>query len=157
MTDQKVRMTLKQRERFDELLEEAISELPEGVRELLDEVPVIAEDRPTSQLLQELAEDPAMKDELEDVEDPSSLCGLHTGFMATEKSVEQSAEVPNQIFLFRDGIVALAGGWSEDGSSSEEIEDAEDAIYDEIVVTLLHELGHQYGLEEEDLKRLGYE
>jgi predicted Zn-dependent protease with MMP-like domain len=49
--------------------------------------------------------------------------------------------------LFRVGILEQAGGW----------EAGEDAIVEEIRITLLHEIGHQFGLDEEDLRRLGYE
>lgn len=140
-----------QRDAFDEMVEDAIEQLPRGVRALLDEVPVIVEDRPTREILGELADDPEILD------DPTSLCGLHTGPMATERGVETSGELPNQIYLFREGVVALAGGWPEPTDSPEVTEEKLDAIYDEIVTTLLHEIGHQFGLDEDDLARLGYE
>jgi predicted Zn-dependent protease with MMP-like domain len=51
--------------------------------------------------------------------------------------------------LYRLGIIAAAGGWDQP--------DADDIVYEEIMITLLHEMGHQFGLDEEDLRRLGYE
>lgn len=144
-------MKREERDEFDEMVADAIEQLPPGVRALLDEVPVIVEDRPTREILGELAEDPEV------LEDPTSLCGLHTGLMATERGVEMSGELPNQIYLFREGIVALAGGWPGPAESPEGAEEKLDAIYDEIVTTLLHEIGHQFGLDEDDLTRLGFE
>jgi hypothetical protein len=54
-------MSPKEQERFDALVEEAVGELPEGIRALLDEVPVIVMDRPTAEILKSLGaegEDP---------------------------------------------------------------------------------------------------
>lgn len=138
-----------ERERFDGLVEEAIDALPESLREKLEEVPLIVEDRPGGALLDELV---ALWG-LEEGETPESfageLCGLHTGIALTERSVEQEAALPDEIRLFRDGIVSLAGGWDQP--------EADDAVYEEIMITLLHEMGHHFGLGEEDLADLGYD
>lgn len=144
-------MNTRERNEFDQMVADAIDQLPPGVRALLDEVPVIVEDHPTRELLGELADDPEIAD------DPTSLCGLHTGPMATERGTEISGELPNQIYLFREGIVALAGGWPGPTDPPETAEEKLDAIFDEIMTTLLHEIGHQFGLDEDDLTRLGYE
>jgi predicted Zn-dependent protease with MMP-like domain len=144
-------MSPRHRALFDRMLEQAIADLPEPVAALLDEVPVIAEDRPTRAMLAD------MDDADEILADPTSLCGLHTGPMATERGIEASGELPNQIYLFREGIVALAGGWPPDDASRAERDQALDAIYEEIVVTLLHEIGHQFGLDEDQLRDLGYD
>ncbi|HEX8876725.1 MAG TPA: metallopeptidase family protein [Phycisphaerales bacterium] len=130
------------RDRFDALLEEAIAQLPPPIRALLDEVPVVALDRPTPEMLRDLGIDPS------DEEEATSLCGLHSGVAATERSVDRSGELPSEIHLFREGIIDLAGGFDQP--------DADDAVYEEIMVTLLHEIGHEFGLSEEDLDRLGY-
>lgn len=130
------------RDRFDALLEEAIAQLPPPIRALLDEVPVVALDRPTPEMLRDLGIDPS------DEEEATSLCGLHSGVAATERSVDRSGELPSEIHLFREGIIDLAGGFDQP--------DADDVVYEEIMVTLLHEIGHEFGLSEEDLDRLGY-
>ncbi len=142
-------MTEGERERFDGLLEEAIAALPEGVRALLKEVPVIVDDEPDRALADLLAREwgeeggAAFRRALAE-----ELCGLHTGVAITERSVESPASLPEDIRLFRRGIVAQAGGWADDG--------AEEAVYEEVWVTLVHEIGHHFGLDEDDLERLGY-
>ena len=73
-------MTDQERQRFDRLLESVIEDLPPGIAQLLDEVPVIALDRPTPQMLKDLGIDPANEEEA------LSLCGLHTGVSNTEQS-----------------------------------------------------------------------
>lgn len=129
--------------RFDLLVQQVIADLPEPIRRVVDEVPVIVLDRPTPQMLADLGLDPA------DVEAADELCGLHTGTALTERSVELPVELPTEVHLFREGIVRLAGGWDSP--------DAEQAIREEIRITLLHELGHHFGLDEQDLADLGYE
>jgi predicted Zn-dependent protease with MMP-like domain len=134
--------TDEERERFDELLEEAIESLPSDLRKLLDEVPVIVEDHPAPDVLEEFREEDGTLPELDE------LCGLHSGIAFTERSLND-VDLPSEITLFRMGIIALAGGWDQP--------EADDLIYEEIMVTLLHEMGHQFGLDEDDLKGLGYE
>jgi len=123
-----------ERARFDALLEAVMTRLPPELLGLLDEVAVIVEDRPSRELLDELGED------------ASDLLGLHTGTPFTEQGVDFT-ETPPTIHLFREGIVDHAGGW----------EAGDDAVRTEIRITLLHEIGHQFGLDEDDLERLGYD
>jgi predicted Zn-dependent protease with MMP-like domain len=126
-----------ERERFDALFEEVIDALPEQWRQYVDEVPIIVEDHPDPKLLEELGMDP----------DNEDLCGLHTGTPRTERSVADPFDHPETVHLFREGIIAEADGW----------EAGDDAVREEIRITLLHEIGHHFGLEEDDLERLGYE
>ena len=130
-------MKRRARERFDALLEEVLEALPPRLHELIDRAPLVVEDAPDPELLKEMGLDP----------DTESLCGLHTGVPLTERSVELDHDPLEIIHLFREGIIEEAGGW----------EAGEDAVTEEIRITLLHEIGHHYGLEEEDLEALGYE
>ncbi len=127
------------RDQFDALLEEVIASLPPAIAKLLDEVPVVAEDLPSPAILRDLGMTPDQAIE---------LCGLHSGTAFTERTVEHP-DLPSEIQLYREGIVDQAGGW---GGS-----DADERIRDEIRITLLHEIGHQFGLDEDDLERLGYD
>ena len=134
-----------ERERFDELLDEVVEGLPARITELLAEVPLIVDDEPTEPILRDLAEEWA--GEGATVEDLRvELCGLHTGIPITERSVESTPDLPEEIRLFRRGIVAHAGGWGDP-----------EAVREEIRVTVLHEIGHHFGLDEDDLDALGYQ
>jgi predicted Zn-dependent protease with MMP-like domain len=137
-----------ERARFDEILERVLDELPESVRAMTDEMPVIVEDVPDPKLLEELSK------EAGEAIAPDELCGLHTGIALTERSVQSPGDLPSEIRLFREGILAEAGGWESPGEDAEEVENS---IYEEIRITLLHEIGHQFGLDEDDLERLGYQ
>jgi predicted Zn-dependent protease with MMP-like domain len=126
-------ITPAQRRLFDQLLEQALADLPEHLRLLLDEVPLVVEDRASEALLREVDLDPAEDD----------LYGLHSGVALTERSVEDSGRLPDQIMLFREPLLELAGG-------------SRSKLDHEIRVTLLHEIGHHFGLDEDDLDQLGY-
>ena len=134
------------RARFDAILERVLAAQPSSIHDLLEESPLIVDDAASAALLQSLGLDPDLDD----------LCGLHSGTSLMERSVAHSGELPEQIQLFRRGILDAAGGWEpsvdEDGSAC----GGEARVEEEIRITLLHEIGHHFGLTEEDLERLGY-
>lgn len=127
-------MNQRDRDRFDALVDEAIADLPPRFAGVLDEMPVIVLDRPSPDMLADLGMRPG---------EAGDLCGLHTGVAFTERSFEAAPALPTQIHLFREGILNAAGGWTG-------------PLAREIRITLLHEIGHQMGLEEDDLDELGY-
>ncbi len=138
-------MTPSQRRSFDALLEKVLASLPAGLHELLEEAPLLVEDRPSRELLREL-----------EIPEGEVLCGLHSGTPLTERSVAEGGDLPETIHLFREGIIEQAGGWEESEDESGRLQGGEAAITDEIRITLLHEIGHHFGLGEEDLEELGY-
>lgn len=140
-------MKASERERFDALLERMLSSLPRAIHELLEESPLIVEDHPGSDVLKDLG----MRDEERD-----ELCGLHSGVPLTERSVAQAADLPEQILIYREGIIEHAGGWEPWEDEDSEQWGGEARIAEEIHITILHEIGHHFGLEEDDLERLGY-
>lgn len=147
-------MSPSHRNRFDRLLEEVLESLSPGLRALLEEVPLIVDDRPDAALARELY-DELGHEEGETVEDfASSLCGLHTGVALTERSVTHSGDLPEHIRIFREGIVNVAGGWETQADETDETVD--DAVAEEIAITILHEVGHHFGLDEKALEELGY-
>jgi predicted Zn-dependent protease with MMP-like domain len=146
-------MSPSERERFDALVEEAIEALPPALQELIEELPIVVEDHPSRDMAEKLLQEWAATGGDADPDDSperlmEELCGLHDARSYLEESVEQPPDAPGMIMLFRDGILAQAGGWDN--------EHGDDAVYEEITITLLHEIGHQFGLEEDDLENLGY-
>ena len=136
-------MSPDERERFDRLLESVLDELPDELHRLLDEAPLVVEDAPSAELLRSMG-----------LPEDDDLCGLHEGLARTERSVE-SPQLPDVITLFRHGIVELAGGWDGRVDAGARV-GGDAAVRQEIRVTLLHEMGHHFGLDEDDLERLGY-
>jgi predicted Zn-dependent protease with MMP-like domain len=129
-------ITPKLRQLFDREFEAALSELPKPARLLLAEVAVAVEDYPSDDVLRETG---ARRDE---------LCGLYTGIPTTERSVDHVGAPSDLIHIYREGIIAMAGGSRPSVDARE--------LRAQIRITLLHELGHYHGLEEGELDDLGY-
>ena len=135
-----------ERERFDRLFEQVLAALPGEIHRMIEEVPVVLEDHPSRELLTDMGIDP---------DDRAGLCGLHSGIPLTERSVSD-AGLPEVISLFREGILEEAGGWDEWTDDDGTELGGRERILREIRITLLHEIGHHFGLDEDDLERLGY-
>lgn len=134
------------RARFDQIIESVLAELPKSLHTLLEESPLIVEDFPSDDLMRLLEMDP----------DDEDLCGLHSGISMTERSVNESGQLPETIQIFRRGILDAAGGWDATTDEDGEPMGGKSAVEREIRITILHEIGHHFGLSEEDLFRLGY-
>ncbi len=134
-----------QRHLFDDLLDDIVAALPEHLHRLLEEVPLVVEDEPTDQLLEEMEIERGITD----------LCGLHSGIALTHRSVEHSGVLPDRMMLFRGPIMRVAGYKRRRLTPSREAKGTE-ALAEQIRITLLHEIGHHFGLDEDDLTALGY-
>ncbi len=126
-----------ERRLFDGLFDDVMAEMPPQIRELLEEVPLIVEDYPSQDVLEAM-----------DIEYIDELCGLHDGVPLTERGTGHSGVMPEAIYLFREGLLTL--------SMDDEGYVDEDELKKQIRITVLHEIGHHFGLEEDDLKKLGY-
>lgn len=113
---------------FERLAEAALAELPAEARALLENVPVMIDDMPSEELVA-------------DGTDPR-LLGLFTGVPLPEKSTA-SGQVPqiDAIYLFQRNL--------ESSSYSTE------HLAEEIRITVLHETAHFFGLEDDDLGKIG--
>lgn len=136
-----------ERERFDRLLDRVMQSLPTRLHELLEEAPLIVDDCPTAELLEEMGLDPDLDD----------LCGLYSGIPLTERRHDASGELPETIHVFRRGIIDEAGGWEPGTDDDGRAFGGDDEVMRQIRITVLHEIGHHFGLSEDDLSALGYE
>ena len=130
-------MNTRRRRRFDKLLEQVLDELPPAVHELFDKIPLHVEDYPSARVMAQTG-----------VRYREQLCGLYTGIPLTKRSVEQSGTLPDVVTIYREGILASAG------DACGRIHN--DRLKREIRITVLHELAHHHGLDEEELRQLGY-
>ena len=130
-------MSPRTRENFDKQLDRVVAELPAQVRGLLDDVPLHVEDFPSDDVMDEFG--------LEYIDD---LCGLHSGIPLTQRSIEHSANLPDVVTIYREGILSAAA--DENGRIRPK------ELRRQIRITILHEIGHHYGMTEEQLKELGY-
>ena len=131
------------RDIFDDILAELIDALPADAAEVVALTGVIAEDEPDDAVLASMGMTRAEGDD---------LCGMHFGVPETERSVEDTGELPSQIMLFRGPIIRFAEYRIAEGK-----EVNRDQLIEQIRITLLHEIGHEFGLDEDDLTELGYD
>ncbi len=113
----------------------------------MEGIPILIEDEPSADQLEQLGG-------YSPSEEPSDLCGLHAGIPLSERSVFDGEVEFDTIFLFRGPIIRLSFGEMRELGESE-IHSA--SLHKQIRITLLHELGHHLGLDEERLAELGYE
>ena len=76
-----------------------------------------------------------------DDEEPG-LLGLYRGVALTERAHDYGFEVPDTITVYRDAILAIC--------------DTEDQVAHEVAVTVAHEIGHHFGIDEDRLHELGW-
>jgi len=130
-------MSPNERKHFDRLLDEVVERLPAEVLELMDEVPLVVEDYPGAPLCKEM-----------EIENRDELCGLFRGIAISEPEQEHGRPHSNQVLLFREGVLAAA--MDEDGRISD------NELQRQMRITILHEYGHHFGLDEDELDELGY-
>jgi predicted Zn-dependent protease with MMP-like domain len=75
------------------------------------------------------------------IDNPFDLSGLYEGIPLTERSVEQSGTLPERIFLYRRPIL---DEWGE----------REDTLEHLVAHVLIHEVGHHFGLSDDDIHAL---
>jgi predicted Zn-dependent protease with MMP-like domain len=71
-----------------------------------------------------------------------SLLGLYQGVPLTERNHEYSMALPDRITIFRRAILAMC--------------DTEEEVVDEVRSTVVHEVGHHFGIDDERLHELGW-
>ncbi len=130
-------MTPAERRFFDDQLETVLQALPQRVHDLIEEVPLLVEDYPSARVMRELG-----------VRQRHHLCGLYTGIPLTRRSIDHSGVPSDVIHVFREGVWQLAV------DRHGKLDEAE--LRRQIRITILHELGHHHGLDEDDLEQLGY-
>lgn len=117
------------RDRFEKLVQQALDSLPKRFRERIENVAVVVEEVPEEQ------DDPTKLLEANPNED--LLMGEFIGTMRTEKSV-WDLHGPDRVVLYQKNIEAICS--------------SDDEIREEVRLTVLHELGHYFGMEEDQLE-----
>jgi predicted Zn-dependent protease with MMP-like domain len=118
-----------EREQFDLLVAEALRTIPRRFRKAMNNVAIVVEGEPPRELLREM-----------DIEAPDTLLGLYQGTPLTQRRWDFGNALPDRILLFQ-------------GPHEREAEDEEDLIVS-IGETLIHEIGHYFGLSEEEIEEI---
>jgi len=137
------------RDFFDQQVDWVLDRLPRKILRLLMEIPLHVEDQPSPELMQELQ-----------VSTPEDICGCFSGTPQQNKTNASNAwkEVgiwgivgvpwPSSVTIFRRGIVAA--------SRDERGKVSRNQLRQEIRTTILHELAHLHGMDEEEIAEMGY-
>lgn len=108
--------------RFDELLEEAIEDLPPGIEEFMDNVVLFVDD--------------------EAPPETPDILGVYDGIPLTERDGSWGFVPPDTISLFKHNLIDFAHD--------------EDDLREEIRITIVHEIAHHYGIDDDRLHELGW-
>ena len=109
------------RERFEELVGEALDEVPPELLELMDNVVVLVED---------------------ESEGDTELLGLYEGYALTSRGWDYSGVLPDRITIYRNPTLRIC--------------DSEDDVIDEVATTVVHEIAHHFGIDDDRLHQLGW-
>jgi predicted Zn-dependent protease with MMP-like domain len=113
---------------FERIAREEYEQLPEPVRTLTGEISIAVADWPSDEALREL-----------DIEHPLDLLGLFEGTGLTEASAfGETGVIPNRIWLYRRPILAFQA-------------EGEDSLEAVIRHVLIHEIGHHFGLSDDEM------
>lgn len=114
-------------DRFEELVQEALDLIPDDIAVLMENVVVVVEDEPSREDLESVGLDP----------ESDSLLGLYQGVALPERGWDYGAVLPDRIVIYRLPLL------EECGSRRELLREVRD--------TVIHEVGHHFGLEEDQL------
>ena len=120
------------REPFLKLVREALDSLPQKFRTHIHNVAVVVEDRPSGERT-----------------GGNLLMGIFEGTPRTEQSFFSLPAGPNRVVLYQKNIEARAQAVAAQQGCT-----AEEAIREEVRLTVLHEFGHYFGLNEKELEGL---
>jgi len=116
------------RELFEQVVTDALDDLPEEIAVAMENVAVVVEDEPSADDLEGLGMDP--KEDL--------LFGLYQGQSLPERSLDgYSGALPDRVVIYRLPLLDFCESRRE--------------LIREIRDTVVHEIGHHFGLDEEDL------
>lgn len=113
---------------FDDLVDQALDSLPEGIARAMQNVAIVVEDEPPAYVLEEL-------------DDDSVLFGFYHGVPLTERG-DYNQVLPDKISIFRGPIEREC--------------DTPDEIREEVRRTVIHEIAHHFGIDEDRLDELGW-
>jgi predicted Zn-dependent protease with MMP-like domain len=117
------------RQAFEALVRDALAAIPQDFRERFNNLEIVVEDHPTPDLIAEMGLEPG-----------ETLFGLYHGTPLTERSWSHGNELPDRIVIYQRAL--------------EEAFDDEAELFEEVCLTIIHEAGHYFGLEEDEIEAI---
>jgi predicted Zn-dependent protease with MMP-like domain len=110
------------RQRFDELVSDALDLIPPKLAAAIDNVVVLVESRN---------------------DDEPDILGLYQGVALTERDSWYAAgSLPDTITIYRDAILDVC--------------DSDEEVVEEVAITVIHEIAHHFGIDDDRLHELGW-
>jgi predicted Zn-dependent protease with MMP-like domain len=106
---------------FEQLVADALDEVPPELMSLADNVVVLVEDR--------------------NDEEPD-LLGLYEGYALTERGWDYGGALPDRIMIYREAICDICS--------------TEEDVVEEVLITVVHEIAHHFGIDDDRLHELGW-
>lgn len=116
---------------FDRIVKRAIDRVPTEIRKHLDNIQISVRSRPSMKMMKEM-----------DLPRRGLLLGLFQGVPLSEQSITNPPLFPATIFIFQEPL--------------QEICDTTEQLEKQIEITVVHEIAHAIGIDEDRLKALGY-
>jgi predicted Zn-dependent protease with MMP-like domain len=108
-------------QRFEELVSDALDQIPAKLSSAIDNVVVLVESRHPEE---------------------SDLLGLYEGIALTERDSSYAGSLPDAITIYRDAILDVC--------------ETDDDVVEEVAVTVIHEIAHHFGIDDDRLHELGW-
>lgn len=118
-------------EAFDRVVEQAIARIPQEIRRNLNNVLIVVQPSPGREFLTEMGFSP-----------DEELFGLFSGIPLTERSPTDPPLYPDTIYIFQEPLEAFCLNREE--------------LIREIEITVVHEIAHFMGIDDDELEALGY-
>lgn len=120
------------RRQFEALVDKALRKLPKTFRQRISNIAVVVEDWADAETLAEMG-----------IEPPDTLYGLYRGIDLTRRDSSYGNVMPDVITIYQGPI-------EEDAVDEQEMAEI-------VRETVVHELGHYFGLDEDAIAALGYD
>ncbi|MCJ7790451.1 MAG: metallopeptidase family protein [Candidatus Atribacteria bacterium] len=121
-----MKVTLKE---FEELISEAVNDLPENFKEKMENIAIAIEDLPSQELLIEMK-----------IKSPYGLLGLYRGVPYPRRGIWYRNVLPDKIIIFKKPIEVRCRNRED--------------IKESVRRVVIHEIGHYFGLNEADLRKI---
>lgn len=121
-----MKVTLKE---FEELISEAVNNLPENFKEKMENIAIAIEDLPSQELLIEMK-----------IKSPYGLLGLYRGVPYPRRGIWYRDVLPDKIIIFKKPIEVRCRNRED--------------IKESVRRVVIHEIGHYFGLNEADLRKI---